>query len=60
LRDFFKAAYGSTIAVYRAIADDPDKVAALDRALADLARDARREDGVMDWKYLLVPVRRRA
>ena len=37
-RDFFKACYGPTIAVYRAIADDPDRVAALDADLADLAR----------------------
>jgi len=59
-REFFKACYGPTIAVYRAIADDPQKVAALDRALADLARRCDRGDDttVMDWEYLLVTARR--
>ena len=37
-RDYFKAVYGPTIAVYKAIADDPEKVAALDEALAELGR----------------------
>ena len=41
-RDFFKATYGPTIAVYRAIADDPERVAALDAALAELGRPVRR------------------
>jgi ubiquinone/menaquinone biosynthesis C-methylase UbiE len=59
-REFFKAAYGPTIATYRAIADDPDKVAALDAGLADLARDAQRDGGAMDWEYLLITGRRRA
>ena len=40
-RDYFKANYGPTIAVYRAIADDPEKVAALDRELEELARAVR-------------------
>src|SRR6478736_712425 len=35
-RDYFKANYGPTIAVYRAIADDEEKVAALDRELEEL------------------------
>jgi ubiquinone/menaquinone biosynthesis C-methylase UbiE len=59
-RDFFKANYGPTIAVYRAIADDPDKVAALDRDLVALAERFDRGDGhtVLDWEYLLVTARR--
>ncbi|MFG3688810.1 class I SAM-dependent methyltransferase [Micromonospora sp. NPDC047740] len=57
-RDFFKAHYGPTIAVYRAIAGDPDRVAALDQDLADLAR-RHFEAGVMRWEYLLVTARRR-
>ncbi|MEE2032940.1 class I SAM-dependent methyltransferase [Rhodococcus chondri] len=57
-RDFFKAAYGPTIAVYRAIADDPDRVAALDRDLADLARRHDLGGGAMDWEYLLLTARR--
>jgi ubiquinone/menaquinone biosynthesis C-methylase UbiE len=59
-RDFFKASYGPTIATYRAIAADPDRVAALDRELVDLARqhDAGTDSLVLDWEYLLVTARR--
>ncbi|MGW6131402.1 class I SAM-dependent methyltransferase [Cellulomonas sp. NPDC055163] len=60
-RDFFKACYGPTIAVYRAIGDDAERAAELDEALAALAAGhARRVDGtsVMDWEYLLVTARR--
>ncbi len=56
-RQFFKATYGPTIAVYRNIADDPEKTAALDRALDELAGGALR-DGAMEWEYLLVTARR--
>ncbi|WP_328761418.1 MULTISPECIES: class I SAM-dependent methyltransferase [unclassified Streptomyces] len=56
-RAFFKATYGPTIAVYRNIADDPEKTAALDRALDELAGGAL-QDGVMEWEYLLVTARR--
>ena len=61
-RDYFKANYGPTIAVYRAIAEDPDRVAALDRDLAELAR--RHDVGgpdrtVMEWEYLLLTGHRR-
>ncbi len=59
-RECFKARYGPTLAVYRAIADDPERVAALDRDLADLARRHDRGTGgtVMDWEYLLATARR--
>ncbi|MFD3811250.1 class I SAM-dependent methyltransferase [Rhodococcus sp. NPDC058639] len=57
-RDFFKANYGPAVAVYRGIADDPEKVAALDRALADLARQYDLGGGAMDWDYLLFTARR--
>ncbi|HYJ76134.1 MAG TPA: class I SAM-dependent methyltransferase [Kineosporiaceae bacterium] len=60
-RDFFKATYGPTIAAFRGLADDPERAAALDAELADLAREFRSErDGrpVMDWEYLLVTARR--
>jgi ubiquinone/menaquinone biosynthesis C-methylase UbiE len=60
-RDFFKATYGPTIAVYKAIADDPEKVAALDEALTDLAkRHDIGADGttVMEWEYLLLTCQR--
>ncbi|MCU1431544.1 MAG: hypothetical protein JWP95_649 [Actinotalea sp.] len=60
LRDYFKARYGPTIAVYRAIADDPERTAALDADLAALATRFRRGDGAfaMDWEYLLVTATR--
>ena len=59
-RDFFKTNYGPTIAVYTAIADDPDKVAALDRDLVALAErfDRGEDQTVLDWEYLLVTARR--
>jgi ubiquinone/menaquinone biosynthesis C-methylase UbiE len=61
-RDYFKENYGPTIAVYKNVADDPDKVAALDRDLADLARRNDRGTGstVMDWEYLLFTARKRS
>lgn len=57
-RDFFKATYGPTIAVYEAIAEDPEKVAALDTELAALAERSGVRDGVMLWEYLLFTARR--
>ena len=57
-RDYFKRTYGPTIAVYRAIADDPDKVSALDEALAGLGRRYDLGGGAMEWEYLLVTARR--
>ena len=60
-RDYFKARYGPVIAAYRGIAHDPGQTAALDHALADLAR--RNDHGtattVMDWEYLLLTARKR-
>jgi ubiquinone/menaquinone biosynthesis C-methylase UbiE len=56
-REFMKANYGPTIAVYRFIADDPTRVAALDADLAALG-DRFLTDGVMGWEYLLVTARR--
>jgi ubiquinone/menaquinone biosynthesis C-methylase UbiE len=60
-RENFKTNYGPTIATYRAIADDPERVAALDRALADVARRFDRGVGktVLDWEYLVVTARKR-
>jgi ubiquinone/menaquinone biosynthesis C-methylase UbiE len=59
-RDFFKATYGPTIAVYNNIADDPEKVAELDAALADLGRryDYGSSTTVMDWEYLIFTARK--
>jgi len=60
-RDYFKTNYGPTVAAYRFIADDPEKVAGLDRDLADLARrhDLGTGTTVMDWEYLLLTARKR-
>ena len=57
-RDFFKRTYGPTIAVYRAIAHEPDKVAALDEALAELGRRFDLGGGAIEWEYLLFTARR--
>lgn len=59
-RDFFKRYYGPTIATFRNIAEDPARVAALDRELAELARQHGYDDDgfVMDWEYLLVTAKR--
>lgn len=57
-RDFFKANYGPTIAVYRFLGDDAEKVAALDADMAALG-DRFLEDGVMAWEYLIVTATRR-
>ena len=58
LRDFFKANYGPTIAVYRYLADDQERIAALDADMAALA-DRFFDDGVMRWEYLTVIATRR-
>ncbi|MER7403988.1 class I SAM-dependent methyltransferase [Streptomyces sp. NPDC000070] len=61
-RDYFKERYGPTITVYKNIADDPERTAALDRDLADLARDGDLSTGgggtVLEWEYLLLTARR--
>jgi ubiquinone/menaquinone biosynthesis C-methylase UbiE len=56
-REFMKTNYGPTIAVYRFIADDPAKVAALDAELTALG-DRFLSDQSMQWEYLLVTARR--
>lgn len=60
-RDFFKANYGPTVAVYRAITGDSDRVAALDHDLSELARRHMHggEKPVMEWEYLLFTARKR-
>ena len=47
----------STNAAYRGIADDPDKVAALDADLASLGDDAGAGSTSMGWEYLLLTAR---
>ena len=58
-REFFKARYGPTIAVYRANAEDPELCAALDRELDELAERFGATSGSMEWEYLLVTATRR-
>ena len=56
-RDYFQINYGPTIAVYRSLADQPDRQAALDHDLAELGRRfGASEDRamIMDWEFLLV------
>jgi len=56
-RDFFKCTYGPIIAVYRSIADDPGRTAALDHDLAELGRRHVRANG-MEREYLLLTARK--
>jgi ubiquinone/menaquinone biosynthesis C-methylase UbiE len=60
-RDYFKARYGPVAATYRSLAADPDRVAALDDALAGLARRHSHSTTttVMDWEYLLLTAQKR-
>jgi ubiquinone/menaquinone biosynthesis C-methylase UbiE len=59
-REYFKRNYGPTIAVYRFIADDAEKVEALDRDLVDLAVrfGLTEQSGATEWQYLLYTARR--
>lgn len=57
-RAYFSTRYGPTLAVYRSLAGDPERVAALDRDLDALAAAHTRADGTMAWEYLLVTARR--
>jgi hypothetical protein len=54
-RDYFKARYGPTMAVYQGLAGDPDRTAALD---ADLERLGTGADAT-HWEYLLLTARER-
>jgi ubiquinone/menaquinone biosynthesis C-methylase UbiE len=58
---YWKAKYGPTIAVYRSLADEPERAAALDADLLELARRFDRGDGatVLDWEYLLLTATRK-
>jgi SAM-dependent methyltransferase len=61
-RDYFKTNYGPTISAYRFIADDPDRVAALDHDLAELGQrfDVGTHSYVLDWEYLIFIARKAA
>jgi SAM-dependent methyltransferase len=57
-RDYFKGLYGPTIAVYRNIEDDPDRVAALDADIAAVGDSVLSDASTMEWEYLLLTARK--
>jgi SAM-dependent methyltransferase len=57
-RDYFKALYGPTIAVYRNIEGDPDRVAALDADIAQVGDSVLSASSTMEWEYLLLTARK--
>ena len=58
-RDYFKAFYGPTIATYASLAETPERVGALDDALADLGDEALAGGGVIEAEYLVLVATRR-
>jgi SAM-dependent methyltransferase len=57
-RDYFKTVYGPTIAVYRNIEGDPDRVAALDADIARVGDSVLSSSSTMEWEYLLLTARK--
>ena len=57
-RDYFKTLYGPTIAVYRNIEGDPDRVAALDADIARIGDSVLSDPATMEWEYLLLTARK--
>jgi ubiquinone/menaquinone biosynthesis C-methylase UbiE len=57
-RDYFKATYGPTIAVYRNIEGDADRVAELDEAIAQVGDSVLSGSSTMEWEYLLLTARK--
>jgi SAM-dependent methyltransferase len=59
-REFFKACYGPTIAVYKFNAEHPDRIAELDAGLVELASRylATSSGPGMGWEYLVVTATR--
>src|ERR1700754_1146629 len=57
-RDYFKALYGPTIAVYRNIEGDADRVAELDAAIAQVGDSVLSDSSTMEWEYLLLTARK--
>ncbi|MDT7792364.1 MAG: hypothetical protein QOD59_1800 [Mycobacterium sp.] len=57
-RDYFKALYGPTIAVYRNIEGDPDRVAAIDADIARVGDSVLSASSTMEWEYLLLTARK--
>jgi SAM-dependent methyltransferase len=57
-RDYFKSTYGPTIAVYRNIEGDADRVAELDAAIAQVGDSVLSDSSTMEWEYLLLTARK--
>ena len=57
-REYFKTNYGPTIATYKFVGDDPERVAALDAALDAVAARHEVSSGVTEWEYLLLTARK--
>ncbi|MGZ5362701.1 MAG: class I SAM-dependent methyltransferase [Mycobacterium sp.] len=57
-RDYFKATYGPTIAVYRNIEGDAARVAELDAAIAYVGDSVLSGSSTMEWEYLLLTARK--
>lgn len=57
-RDYFKAGFGPTIMAYRHSGEDPERVAELDRALAELGDRFLAGGSSMNWEYLLLVARK--
>jgi ubiquinone/menaquinone biosynthesis C-methylase UbiE len=57
-RDYFKAVYGPTIAAYRNIEGDAERIAALDEAIAQVGDAVLQGNSTMEWEYLLVTARK--
>ena len=57
-RDYFKADYGPTIAAYRDIEGDPDRVATLDADIARVGDSVLSTSSTMEWEYLLLTARK--
>ena len=57
-RDYFKAVYGPTIAAYRNIEGDADRVAELDADIARIGDGFLQGGSAMEWEYLLLTARK--
>ena len=57
-RTYFRENYGPTLVAYRGLADQPDRIAALDAALDALVAEADEGAGRMRWEYVVVSGRR--
>ncbi len=53
-----RTVYGPTIAVYRNIEGDPDRVAALDADIARVGDSVLSDSATMEWEYLLLTARK--